>query len=120
MMNEALYRDILIENGDMVLDAGGVPVMVFDRACIEQDLQHALLESDLLKRLIGERNALARKTIYVEITLLVDADYRIKPGTARVQEIWNSRKKLELWITADTIDFGPVYFLAFTFEDANG
>ncbi|MPX98219.1 DUF2590 family protein, partial [Salinivibrio sp. VYel6] len=40
-----LYQDILIENGDVVLDDGRNPVMIQDRAVIAQDIKHAIIES---------------------------------------------------------------------------
>lgn len=43
-MAEYLYQDILIENGDVVLDAGRNPVLIHDRAVIAQTLNTRLLK----------------------------------------------------------------------------
>lgn len=61
-MADPTYTDILITDGDITLDAGGQPVLVYDRPCIAQDILHMILESGLLVELIGERDARNRKT----------------------------------------------------------
>ena len=38
-MAEYKYQDILIENGDVVLDAGRNPILIQDRAVIAQDIK---------------------------------------------------------------------------------
>ncbi|MGV2841154.1 DUF2590 family protein, partial [Vibrio cyclitrophicus] len=46
-MANFIYQDLLIENGDVVLDAGRNPVLIRDRAVIAQDIKHAIIESNL-------------------------------------------------------------------------
>lgn len=110
-MPDESYRDLLILDDDLALDAGGNPRLVTDRACIAQDIQHMIRESGLLVDLVGERNVMARKTNLVRLTLMVDQDYRIKPGTARIEEHWTSTNQVEFWLTAETIRFGKITFL---------
>ncbi|EGU38070.1 DUF2590 family protein, partial [Vibrio splendidus] len=55
-MVEYVYQDILIENGDVVLDAGRNPVLIQDRAVIAQDIKHAIIESNVAIHLIAERS----------------------------------------------------------------
>ncbi len=55
-MAEYLYQDILIESGDVVLDAGRNPVLIHDRAVIAQDIKHAIIESNVAIHLIAERS----------------------------------------------------------------
>ncbi|MDF4702045.1 DUF2590 family protein, partial [Vibrio parahaemolyticus] len=43
-MADYKYQDILIENGDVVLDAGRNPILIQDRAVIAQDIKHAIIE----------------------------------------------------------------------------
>lgn len=100
------YTDLLITDGDITLDAGGQPLLVHDRACVAQDILHMILESGLLV----ERDIRKRKTNIVELTLRVDLDYRIKPGTARIEEHWTDRDTVEYWLTAETLEFGKISF----------
>lgn len=110
-MADPKYIDILITDGDIALDAGGQPLLVYDRPCIAQDILHMILESGLLVELVGERDPRNRKTNIVKITLMVDQDYRIKPGTARIEEHWADRNTVEYWLTAETLEFGKISFL---------
>lgn len=113
----ATYQDLLITDDDITLDAAGLPVLVTDRACIAQDIKHMIRESGLLVALIGERDALARKTSIVRLTLEVDMDYRIKPGTTRIEEHWKDGNRVEYWLTAETLAFGMIEFLVATAEN---
>lgn len=112
----AKYQDLLIRDDDLALDAAGYPLLVEDRACIAQDIMHMIRESGLLVELVGERDVKKRKTNLVRLTLAVDNDYRIRPGTARVEEHWTSRNTVEFWLTAETLEFGLISFLAWTVE----
>lgn len=104
---EPLYIDILISSNDITLDAGGLPVLVNNRASIAQDIVHMIRDSGLLVDIVGERNAMRRRRNMVEITLLVDDDVRIIPGSTQIEET----NPGEFWLTADTVDFGKVDFL---------
>jgi hypothetical protein len=115
-MPEPVYRDLLITDDDITLDAGGYPALVEERACIAQDILHMIRESGLLVDLIGERDVRKRKTNIVRLTLMVDQDRRIRPGTARIEEIWTARNRVEYWLTAETIAFGKIDFLAWDDE----
>lgn len=103
---EPLYLDLLINNNDLKLDAGGQPELTNDRACISQDLVHMLRDSGLLVDIIGERNKARRKTKMVEISLLIDEDIRLVPGSVRIEE----SKAGEFWLTADTKEFQQIGF----------
>lgn len=61
-MAEFFYQDILIENGDVVLDAGRNPVLIHDRAVIAQDIKHAIIESNVAIHLIAERSPAKKPT----------------------------------------------------------
>ena len=102
-----LYIDVLIKNNDLALDAGGQPEKVVNRASIAQDIQHMIRESGLLVEIVGERDAMRRRRNMVEITLLVDDDVRIVPGSTRIEESAPG----EFWLTADTVDFGKLHFI---------
>ena len=105
-MPEALYIDLLIADGDLVLDAGGQPVLVEDRACVAQDLMHMILDSFLLTEMIGNRDKMDRRRIMVEISKMVDDDVRIIPGSTSIKE----SEPGKLWLTAKTMDFGEITF----------
>ncbi len=105
-MSDTLYVDLLIENDDVALDVGRQPELCTDRNCIAQDLVHMIRESGLLVDMIGERNKARRQTKMVEITLLVDEDARIVPGSAYIEESSIG----EFWLTANTLDFGAISF----------
>jgi len=117
---DAKYTDLLITDSNLVLDAGGQPLLVRDRACIAQDILHMILESGLLVELIGERDIRKRKTNIVKLTLMVDLDYRIRPGTSRIEEHWRSRSGVEYWLTAETLEFGVISMQLTQGATANG
>ena len=104
---EPLYIDILISSNDITLDAGGLPVLVNNRASIAQDIVHMIRDSGLLVDIVGERNAMRRRRNMVEITLLVDDDERIVPGSTVIEEASPG----EYWLTAETVDFGKLDFM---------
>ncbi|MBD8515164.1 DUF2590 family protein [Photobacterium sp. CAU 1568] len=98
------YQDILIENGDVVLDAGRNPVLIQDRAVIAQDIKHAIIESGLAVSLIAERSRSKRRDISTQIELLVEEDVRLVPGTVRLEEPTPGI----IWVFATTRDFGTL------------
>ena len=100
----ALYIDLLIEQGDFVLNTGNEPVTCSNRQSIGQDVVHAIMESGLATALIAERSPTRRSDIFTRMTLLVEEDERIEPGTVVVEE--ESRTRLA--VSADTRDFGPL------------
>ncbi|HAS6219721.1 DUF2590 family protein [Vibrio vulnificus] len=103
-MAEYKYQDILIENGDVVLDAGRNPILIQDRAVIAQDIKHAIIESNLAVDLIAERSPSKKADIRTKLELLVEEDTRLVPGTVRLEE----PKQGTIYIFARTIDFGDL------------
>lgn len=98
------YQDILIENGDVVLDAGRNPVLIKDRAVIAQDIKHAIIESNLAVELVAERSPSRKADIRTRLELLVEEDVRLVPGTVRLEE----PNEGTIYIFATTTDFGDV------------
>ncbi|HCE4761799.1 TPA: DUF2590 family protein [Vibrio parahaemolyticus] len=105
-MAECKYQDILIENGDVVLDAGRNPILIKDRAVIAQDIKHAIIESNLAVDLIAERSPSKKADIRTKLELLVEEDVRLVPGTVRLEEPTEGT----IYVFATTIDFGDMQF----------
>ncbi|MFA0715754.1 DUF2590 family protein [Vibrio splendidus] len=114
-MADYLYQDLLIENGDVVLDAGRNPVLIQDRAVIAQDIKHAIIESNLAVELIAERSPPKKADIRTRLELLVEEDVRLVPGTVRLEEPSDGA----IYIFATTADFGEVTFDITTSETTN-
>ena len=102
MSNELLSIDLLITDGDFTLDSGSEPRLCNNRESIGQDIIHSILESGITARLIGERSSTLRGDVITQLTLLVEDDERLVPGTIVIAEESLSR----LYITAETYDFG--------------
>ncbi|MDR3044356.1 MAG: DUF2590 family protein [Desulfovibrio sp.] len=100
----AEYIDLRISKDDLTLDAGGQPVLLDGRASIAQDIQHMIRESGLLVDIIANRDARARSTNLVRITMAVDDDERIVPGTTVIRESALG----EYWLTATTVKYGSI------------
>jgi hypothetical protein len=100
----AEYIDLRISKDDVTLDAGGQPVLLDGRASIAQDIQHMIRESGLLVDIIANRDARARSTNLVRITMAVDDDERIVPGTTVISESALG----EYWLTATTVKYGSI------------
>ncbi|HCE2582313.1 TPA: DUF2590 family protein [Vibrio parahaemolyticus] len=105
-MAEYKYQDILIENGDVMLDAGRNPILIQDRAVIAQDTKHAIIESNLAVDLIAERSPSKKADIRTKLELLVEEDVRLVPGTVRLEEPTEGT----IYVFATTIDFGDMQF----------
>ena len=105
-MAEYKYQDILIENGDVVLDAGRNPILIQDRAVIAQDIKHAIIESNLAVDLIAERSPSKKADIRTKLELLVEEDVRLVPGTVRLEEPTEGT----IYVFATTSDFGDMQF----------
>ncbi|CAM7077792.1 MULTISPECIES: DUF2590 family protein [Enterobacter] len=103
-MSDLLYIDLLIENGNFVLNTGKEPELCNNRKSIGQDIIHSILESGLATQLVGERSPTLRADIFTQLELLIEEDERIVPGTVDVSE--ESPKRL--WVTASTYDFGGI------------
>ncbi len=104
MSTEPLYIDLLITDGDFTLDSGNELRRCDNRDSITQDIIHSILESGITTRLIGERSPTMRGDVLTQLSLLVESDERLVPGTIVITEETLSR----LYITAETYDFGPV------------
>ncbi|EKA3120417.1 DUF2590 family protein [Vibrio parahaemolyticus] len=103
-MADYKYQDILIENGDVVLDAGRNPILIQDRAVIAQDIKHAIIESNFAVDLIAERSPSKKADIRTKLELLVEEDVRLVPGTVRLDEPTEGT----IYVFADTMDFGEL------------
>lgn len=103
-MSNFLYIDLLIENGNFVLNTGKEPELCNNRKSIGQDIIHSILESGLATQLIGERSPTLRADIFTQLELLIEEDERIVPGTVEVSE----ENQKRLWVTASTYNFGGI------------
>ena len=98
------YWDLRIVDNDIALDVGRQPLKLADRASIAQDIAHMIRERGYLTAMIAERDVRKRKYQMVLITIAVDDDRRIVPGTAKITESTAG----ELWLTAKTVDYGEL------------
>jgi len=103
-MSEPKYIDLLIQDGDLVLDVGGLPQYVDNRASIAQDILHMIMETGLLVELVANRDEMKKAENKVKIIIEVESDERIVPGSCEITE-----PSLGLfYLVADTVDFGPI------------
>lgn len=107
-MAEPLYKDLLVTDEDITLDAGRNPVMVYDRDCIAQDLVHMIRETGLLVELLGNRNEVMRAATLIKLELAIEEDERVVPGSVIIEE----PKLGELYVVVESNDFGPIEFMA--------
>ena len=98
------YIDLLIAGNDLVLDPSNQPLLVQDRASIAQDIAHMIRDSGLLVSLVAERDPLRQRDCRQQMELLVEADERLVPGTARVLP----EAPGTYLVTATTVKFGHV------------
>lgn len=101
------YIDLLIANNDLVLDASFQPLLVEDRASIAQDIAHLIRDSGLLVTLVAERDRLKQRDCIQQMELLVEADVRLVPGTARILQP-DLSKPGQYLVTATTLKFGHI------------
>ena len=101
------YIDLLITHNDLTLDASQQPLWVEDRASIAQDIAHMIRDSGLLVTLIAERDRLKQRDCIQQMELLVEADVRLVPGTARIIQP-DPTLPGEYLITATTMKFGHI------------
>ena len=99
-----LYIDLLIAGNDLALDPSRQPRLVDDRASIAQDIAHMIRESGLLVTLVAERDRLRQRDCIQQMELLVEADIRLVPGTAKI----NQQTPGQYLITATTVEFGAI------------
>lgn len=100
----SLYVDLLIQDNDLALDPSRQPLLVDDRASIAQDIAHMIRDSGLLVTLVAERDRLRQRDCIQQLELLVEADERLVPGTARILE----QDPGKYLVTARTVEFGPI------------
>ena len=111
------YWDLRIVDNDIALDVGRQPLKLADRASIAQDIAHMIRERGYLTAMIAERDARKRRYQMVLITIAVDDDTRIVPGTAKITESTPG----ELWLTAKTVDYGALTLqLTYAAEQSHG
>jgi hypothetical protein len=105
MADDNVYSDLIVSEDDLSLDVGGNVNTCTDRDVIAQDLVHMIREKGYLPPLVGNRNRDIIDQAIVKITLAVDNDYRIVPGSATIEETGTGT----FYLYADTIDFDSVY-----------
>jgi hypothetical protein len=98
--------DLLIIDGEIVLDEHGLPQLIGGRDVVAQDIGHRLADSGLVFLLIGDRNPNSIKSLLLKIRLEVESDSRIIPGTVTTT-FDTSDESGVLNITAET-DIGDV------------
>lgn len=104
------YIDLLITNNDITLNVGNEPVLTSDLYSIGQDVKHAIIESGLATRLVGERSPTMQIDILNQIELLAENDRRIIPGTVNI-----SRESIGRYLlTANAYNFSDVITIEVT------
>ncbi len=98
------YVDYLITDDDLTFDANGEPKLIYDADCIAQDIKHLIRESGLMVEIIGQRNSIDVKYNLQKLTLLIEDDTRLVPGTV---EITQAETEL-FFITATTYKYGQI------------
>ncbi|MDI3183565.1 DUF2590 family protein [Pseudomonas paracarnis] len=98
------YIDLLIVDNDLTLDPSRQPLLIEDRANIAQDIAHMIRESGLLVTLVAERSKLRQRDCIQQLELLVEADARLVPGTALINQVQPGR----YLVTAKTLKFGDI------------
>lgn len=98
------YIDLLIVENDLVLDPSRQPLLIEDRSSIAQDIAHMIRESGLLVTLVAERSKLLQRDCIQQLELLVEADERLVPGTALINQVRSG----QYLVTAKTLKFGDI------------
>jgi len=98
------YIDLLIVDNDLSLDPSRQPLLIEDRASIAQDIAHMIRESGLLVTLVAERSKLRQRDCIQQLELLVEADARLVPGTALINQVQPG----QYLVTAKTLKFGDI------------
>lgn len=99
----AVFVDLLIMNGDLVLDAGRNPLLTTDSACIAQDITHMILESGLAKELVAERSETIISDVERQLILLAESDERIIPGSGKIEH--GEKQRI---LSVSSYEFGDV------------
>lgn len=80
-MPAAISCDVLIRNGDMVVDEAAIPRMVYGPDCVLQDMHHMICATGLLRLLIAERDRGRRMQCLQRLEREIEVDERIVPGS---------------------------------------
>ncbi len=100
----AKYVDLKISKyDDLATDDARAAELVLDVDVIAQDVKHMIRESGYLVAMIGERNPDRRRLLLQQISMLVEEDTRIVPGTVEITDDGS----LKRWtLSAETYEFG--------------
>ena len=99
----SLYRDIFIGDFDVALDDGKNPSIITDRAVIAQDIKHAIMESNIYLKLIGQRSQTIIDDAKQQMILIAEQDLRVVVGTGRFVE-----RAEQLLLIIKSVDFGDI------------
>lgn len=102
-MAEPKYTDLKITDDEIELDSAGIPVQIYDRDVIAQDVRHMIRESGLLPLLVAERSRDMRGLILKRVRMLIETDQRIVPGSTEITEPYPGQYN----ITAES-EFGKI------------
>lgn len=105
-MADGKYFDLLITDDDITLDRGGIPERCRDRDSIAQDIKHMIRETGLLVELVGNRDDRKKQENIIRLTIAVDNDERIVPGSCSIHEVSLGT----FYLVAETAEFGPIDF----------
>ena len=105
MAEDSKYLDLSVTDDDLTLDVGRNVETCTDRDVIAQDIVHMIREKGFLPPLVANRNRGIIDQTMVKITLAVDNDHRIVPGSATIEESDTGT----FYLIADTIDFDSIY-----------
>lgn len=113
-MSDLLYIDLLIENGNFVLNTGKEPELCNNRKSIGQDIIHSILESGLATQLVGERSPTLRADIGGNDETDIAGSQTVTTGKDLIEKIGQIRKSVAavqqqiiapvVWIGSGTIN----------------
>ena len=81
-----MYSDLIMVDGDLVIDGQGNPIFFNGVQVLEQSLRNRIAELNFLYLLIGERNPTNRLAVYARVKSSVESDVRIVPGSCSLVE----------------------------------
>lgn len=97
--------DLLIVDDDIDIDDLNIPLGIFGRNSIAQDIKHMIRESGFLVTLVGERDRQRITHVLIQLTLIIEADYRLIPGTVKFSQVDGAGT---WWLTASTYEYGLI------------
>ena len=100
----AQYWDLRVVNDALALDVAGNPLLVEDKDCIAQDLEHMIRESGILVDLVANRSESVKNIKLQELIGRVEDDTRIVPGSVFIEEPHLGT----FYLIAETVDFGQL------------